>query len=326
MLSFDEFSRTLENNIASRSDDIEVTIGVAEKNNGVQKPYICIKGKDMNVGINIHLEDSYEAYTSGVDINKICDRIYEQFCNNDKIRDYAAIPFEDYNYVKDHVVLRVVNSERNFNMLLTAPFKQLDGFDDLVAVGRVEIESNNEGNSSALVTEHLLDMIGMSAKEMFEYAKNNTDKQHPVVIEPMFKMLAEMTGMPEVMFEDGPPMYVVTNSQFMYGAGTLAYDGVFDRIKDVVKEDFYIIPSSVNELIVLPKSFVNECGEAFVNDMVREVNGTVVSPEEILSDNIYRYDSETRSVSTINVETEASKSKLFEDEEMIDMNEEYEAY
>ena len=331
MLSFDEFSKAVKNNIISRSDNIEVDSGVAEKNNGVKKPYISIKGKNDIFGVNQYLDEAYKSYQSGIDINKICDKMYESYIHKDSIFDNLKIRPEnitDYDFIKDHAVLRVVNSEKNYNMLIASPYKQLKGFDDLVVVGRLELESSEEGNASVLITEKMLDEAGMSAKEMFDYAQKNTEQMHPVNIETMSAMLSRLTGAPEFLFEDTPPIFVVTNADYMNGATVLAYDGIFDQIKGVVKDDFYIIPSSIHETLIFPKTMARELdgGEATINATVREVNGSVISPEEFLSDNIYSYNSNTRAVSTIINEASLSKGQIFEDDEMRDMNEGYQAY
>ena len=52
-------------------------------------------------------------------------------------------------------------------------------------------------------------------------------------------------------------------------------------------EDLYILPSSVHEVILLPKLSVFEKDE-LVN-MVREVNTEGVAAEEVLSDHVYEY-------------------------------------
>ena len=57
-------------------------------------------------------------------------------------------------------------------------------------------------------------------------------------------------------------------------------------------KDLYILPSSIHEVILLPKLPIFEKNE-LVN-MVREVNTEGVAADEILSDNVYEYNRNER--------------------------------
>jgi len=81
-------------------------------------------------------------------------------------------------------------------------------------------------------------------------------------------------------------MCVLSNTQEYYGASCILYPGVLEKIRNELKQDFYIIPSSVNEVIIVPSSHTDSM---HLRDMLEDVNRTIVPPDEILSDNIYRY-------------------------------------
>lgn len=57
--------------------------------------------------------------------------------------------------------------------------------------------------------------------------------------------------------------------------------------------DFYIIPSSIHELIAVP---VLAQGLEELREMVKEVNDNQLAPEEILGYEVYRYNRETGEV------------------------------
>ena len=84
------------------------------------------------------------------------------------------------------------------------------------------------------------------------------------------------------------PMRVLCNAQRVYGATCMIYPGVLGTLAEEAGENLYILPSSVHEILILPESEVED--EQYLRDMIREVNGTQVEPEEILSDNLYFYD------------------------------------
>jgi len=299
MLSFNEFSRAVEDNLNQRSDDINIRNINVKKLNGVQMPVLSVSFGDSNIGMNLPLNEMYEQYNRGVDINEICDEAYRAVSRDHMVT--AGINEEELlstDYFMSNVIIEAVNSEKNHDMLLHAPYKQIKGFNDIVLVGRLEVELPDDSRGTVLVTEDILQRVGVSAKEMFDVARENSEQKHPVKITTMAEVMSELTGMPEFLLEDVPPQYVVTNHDYLKGASVIGYDGIFDKIRETVGEDFYMLPSSVHEIIVIPKSFCSE-NELDLNSMVCEVNATVLDEKDFLSDNVFSYNSNTRSVSTI---------------------------
>lgn len=82
-------------------------------------------------------------------------------------------------------------------------------------------------------------------------------------------------------------MYVMTNKTRINGASCIFYDGVLEHFADSIDSDVYILPSSVHEVILLPKS--KGFDKEILKKMVREVNIEGVSADEVLSNNIYEY-------------------------------------
>ena len=65
---------------------------------------------------------------------------------------------------------------------------------------------------------------------------------------------------------------------------------MLDQIAEKLGEDFYVLPSSIHESLVIGKS---EAGSReMLEEMVRDVNGDVVMPGEILSNHVYEYDAQ----------------------------------
>ena len=85
----------------------------------------------------------------------------------------------------------------------------------------------------------------------------------------------------------GLPMYVLSNILNHYGATSILNIPFMDKVREKLKEDFYILPSSVHELILIPVSEA-PCEEKLLN-MVREVNMKEVPEEDFLADGVYRY-------------------------------------
>ena len=82
-------------------------------------------------------------------------------------------------------------------------------------------------------------------------------------------------------------MYVHTNESGYLGAAVILYSDVLKKEYERLGENFYIIPSSIHEIIVVPESFGMNRIE--MENMLRSINASDVREEEILSDYVYYY-------------------------------------
>ena len=63
---------------------------------------------------------------------------------------------------------------------------------------------------------------------------------------------------------------------------------IAERIGRILEADYYIIPSSVHELIIIPAEGSEICPDE-INEMIQTVNRDMVSREEVLSEHCYKY-------------------------------------
>ena len=90
--------------------------------------------------------------------------------------------------------------------------------------------------------------------------------------------------MESVYEDDICPMYVATNSKKLNGACVMIYGGLLHDFARKVGRSFYIIPSSIHEVILIPDTL--DMDIRYTKAMVKEVNGTEVALDEALSDNV----------------------------------------
>ena len=84
------------------------------------------------------------------------------------------------------------------------------------------------------------------------------------------------------------PLYVLTNAKMFLGAACVFYPEVLSSIGNAVQTDYYILPSSIHECIILPASSGYSREE--LEEIVRQVNEAQVPEQEILSNHVYFYD------------------------------------
>ena len=157
-----------------------------------------------------------------------------------------------------------------------------------------KVESDIIGNGNVTVTNTHLKMWEISEEELWENIKENAPKIAPVKIQGLPDVLQRMTGCEDDLYPISG-IYVVSNKSECLGAGSVFYPGVLKTIADDMECDLFIIPSSIHEVLVLPDS---EYGidAHHLRSIIHEVNTSTVSDEEILSDSLYIYRSESDSV------------------------------
>ena len=131
-----------------------------------------------------------------------------------------------------------------------------------------------------------VDMVSLDIKlhEIMDAANKNCEKAgYNIML--MEDAISEITGM-EILSETFCPMYVGTNPERILGASILMYETYLEDLATQIEDDLCIAPSSIHEVLIFPLSLVNP---ARIIEIVRDVNRTVVLPQEKLSDSVYIY-------------------------------------
>ena len=88
--------------------------------------------------------------------------------------------------------------------------------------------------------------------------------------------------------EEGPAeLYVLSGRTPQFGAAALFYPDTAAWIAQKVGGDYYVLPSSVHEVLILPDDGRQDAAELAV--LVREINREMVSPAERLGDRVLFY-------------------------------------
>lgn len=293
-----EFIEAVVNEIKSIvGDNAKVMHQEVQKNNGLVLNGITILMKGESVAPTIYLENYVDGYTRELYGDKIRDIAKDIIMTSAKAREEYHIDtskITEPEYVRENVTLQLINYKANEEMLKELVYKR---FLDLAIIFRVEL-----GNfASYKVTNQILDMLDISKEELFRIAKENTPRLYPVVGQNLEeKIFYKYDGKGLSPFKHSEPvsLYFLSNEQENFGASTILYDGVLETIADQAEANLIIIPSSVHECLIMPQEALMNVEE--ITEMVRTVNGDVISPEEILSDYAYIYDRETKEISIPN--------------------------
>jgi hypothetical protein len=106
------------------------------------------------------------------------------------------------------------------------------------------------------------------------------------MLPPVLHALSDVLGV--LLPDDEEDLYLLTNESALYGAAVILYPGILQEAADYMESDFFVLPSSVHEVILLPDN--GEEPESLLQ-IVSDINHTQVEEEEILIDAVYKYTS-----------------------------------
>ncbi|MCM1185523.1 MAG: DUF5688 family protein [Lachnoclostridium sp.] len=268
----------------------EIAFHDISKNNGVTLTGLTITAKGQNIAPTIYLDGFYDAYEGGVSLTYIVQKILEIYGKDAPPQSIDMEFFKDFEKVKDRICYRLINREKNEQLLSRIPHRE---FLDLEICFYYAYQGEKLGNGTILIFNNHLEMWGTTAEELFALAQKNTPVLFPWECKTIEEALREIQGeadedMAGQAKEEKGFMKILGNSAHVYGAACILYPGVLEELARKEGRSYYILPSSVHEVILLEE----EAGEnrGLLKEMIKEVNDTQVSLEEILSYQLYYFD------------------------------------
>ena len=247
---------------------------------------LSIREAGSNMAMSMNMQGVFERVQDGASPRAVIESFayeVEERLADQPVFDVGRI--SDYDTMKEHLSIQMVSVKGNEDVLRGVPHTVME---DLAAVYRIQMGDD----ASILVTNDLVKNLGISPEQMKADALRSAPEHEPATIRSMAEVMAEL--MPPGMEIPGgePPMYVAAKEGQAYGAGILAYPGFMELAADRLGGDFFILPSSIHEILLIPDNGSYDWRE--LEEMVQSVNASTVLPEEQLSDHAYRYDSKDK--------------------------------
>ena len=284
-MTYNQFIQAVERKIEEAvKEEAFVSTYSAEKNNGVIRQGITITQKEINISPTIYLEDYYDKFQEGYELDHIVADILRLYKEVRILKSWDESVISSFEAVEEKIVYRLVNLEANRELLKGVPYVP---YLDLAIIFYVMMEFNDYGTACMLIRDEHLEMWNVTGKEVYRKAKDNTWKLLPAEFHTMRAVMEGLGG--EKDYKGSDILYVLTNKLRNFGAGVILYEGCLEMIAEYLKDDFYVLPSSVHEVIIVTAAEAPE-GSAGLSDMVSEINKTQVDAEEVLSDHVYYYD------------------------------------
>lgn len=285
------------------------------KNNSLELDSLVMLKEGKNFAPNIYLLPYYEAYVQGTDMNELANRLCSVYydCNAPMVDEKFSYFFED---MKTKIIYRLVSYDRNEKLLEQVPHIR---YLDLAITFHCLVRDDENGIGTIRITSEHMKQWKASLQELRTCAIKNTKRMFPYSIKSMEEVIKSMLTEEMGDREDDLPeellynikhennasqkhrMYILTNLKGINGATCLLYENVLQEFADQIDSDIFILPSSIHEVILVPydKSITREA----LAEMVKDINHTQVAHDEVLSDKVYLYSRNTKSLSVQAVHT-----------------------
>ena len=304
-MNFEEFINTIKDTIKEYLPedyrDAEVNILENRKlNTNYTGLTVTREGDTLAPTINLNnLFDSYSKHPEH-SITAVMQEVASVIQHTPETFDIGRIM--DYDRVKKNLFMRLSAAEKNKDLLEHAPHIRKE---DLAITFHIMLDQSDKGTATTMINDNMMEAYGIDLDQLYQDALLNSPVICPAQIENMGEALSRMmvedmksAGAPPELIQEmekdlkesnkDNPMTIITNDRLVDGASAIFYSGVMDLVGERMQGDYFILPSSVHETLVVPDDGRVSLQE--LTDMVKEVNMTQVSPEDQLTDQVYHYD------------------------------------
>lgn len=252
---------------------------------------LSIQQADSKIAMTVDLEAFYKQYETGTMYEDVLQSITDYVVTHiSKAPEFDIGRLNSYEEMKSSLSIQMVGCAGNTDKLNEIPHQIVE---DMAVVYRFQLRELAEGYTSILVTNSMMEYYGITQEQLHQDALEAASMNDPVSIKNLDEIMYEITGGFMGSLDDpSSPMFIATNESRFNGAAVMNYPNFMDQAAEKLDGNFYILPSSIHELIMVSDSFGIRAAE--LKAMVTDINSSEVSPEEKLTDNVYHYDAESR--------------------------------
>lgn len=255
---------------------------------GGTREAISCKFPSENYAVILYPDDYQRLLDSGESMQDIGRYLSSQI--EQRMTALPATPTTADDFKKG-LYIQVVNADVNRELLKDLPH---DSWEDMAAVVRYQIP-DGENEISFLVTKNNMQQYQMSQGEVMEAAYKNTAAQEFCLHKPedVMREIMQEQNIPEeaidlYLSDTDSHLYVLTNKEQINGANALVCPEVLQNIYKEFGEPYYVLPSSTHELILAKDS--SGLTQDELRQMLQQVNVSSVTPDVLLSYNLFHYD------------------------------------
>lgn len=239
----------------------------------------------------LDLERYYEKIKGGTFPGAVLKELgadYQELCQYEKSEHVVTMDIEEF---LGHLHVAVLNHQIHRKRLADIPCMKMN---DLAVIPMLRLPSGK----SIVVDQEMAASIQIAGEQLLGLAvKNHTSLLKPVLI-PVSSILEG--GPRDIPLDDRKALpqneafYVLTNVDHVFGAAAMVDKELLNQLGEKLGDDFYIIPTNINELMIAPKKNIKY--PSTLKEFIKTSGVNSRSSEDFLSDNLYLYHTKIREV------------------------------
>lgn len=266
------------------------------KCNDQKEAVLCIESSIGSMKQRIHLGYSYEQLQAGHSIEEIMEALVDQYKNHERVMETISIEDFEYKEMREKLSIMIVDPKENREWLRDKITEPCGPF---TKVYFFRMKMNDVQTGTVYPTKAYCAAKKVSEDRLKADAEER-HSQEPATLYEMENLMRAMLGngisqnllespqINDALKKEEATMYVLSSKAQYRGASMVTRSELMKQIGDLFAGNFYVIPSSLDEVILIP------CRCAIpaevLASMVREINRTEVPPEMVLSDRVFCYD------------------------------------
>lgn len=280
--------------------EAEVTLHRTVKNNDQVLTGLIIRKEDEMSAPAIYLDGFAEQFDAGRPMDSIMREIAQIQTETGKPLPFEIPQFTDYGKIRPMLAIRMCDPENNREYLQGKPYTVCG---ELAATYRVQVMENGNETAAAVVTDNIMRAWGITVEQLHRDAVEAVNERNPVCLyhmEALMDSLAYGGDCPNLLDSGEMPLrdfsflYVLTNQTKTDGAAALVRDDVLEKVGSLLEANYYVLPSSVHEVLVVPDNGAMSLTE--LEKMVKDINEAQVGPKDMLSNKVQYYDRDARTL------------------------------
>ncbi|MCD8020113.1 MAG: DUF5688 family protein [Clostridiales bacterium] len=291
-----EFCRVITAILDGKLEGCELVLGTDVEREDEKEYVLHVVIKKSQVIFRVRLNEAYDAYCLGLSIAQIIDKIISSvtISDNSELKEIIST-FDEYEKVKDRLSIRLCNINSNREYLKGKLYSVHGNF---AAVYFDNAYKDGVAMREAVVTPDHLKQWDVPLNAVHRDALKNMNKEAVLF---SFKEVVLQKKRPRNLLDQdekiGRDLLVLTNHECNNGSALMLDGSIMKKAADLFGGDFYIIPSSVHEVLLFPALPQFDRNE--IIKIVVQGNRTVINKNDFLSDIPLYYHADTGLVTDI---------------------------
>ena len=226
--------------------EVAVEVHKVIKNNSLEYDSLTIMETGKSITPNFYLQNMYQKYIDGTGIDSLVSEVVRIYEDSHRQNTYENLSME-YEDCIEKIVMRLISLNKNKKLLEDMPYIR---FLDMAVVFYCLVSNDEDGIASIRITNEVAKEWQTDTRELYTLALKIMPMSEVI---GMFDVQLQEMGLkkPELKRECLYEPYVVTNNMGINGASVILYQDIFKRLAEKIGGDFYILPSSIHEVLAM---------------------------------------------------------------------------